>query len=502
MNFLPLAERELRVVSRRKGTYWIRCGAALLSFLFLLPALALAAARMQRSGTGASVFNWMKWYGVVTCALAGVFLGADSIAEERREGTLGFLFLTNLKSHDVVLGKFLGASLNAFYGLLAMIPVLALCVLGGGVTGGEFWRTSVALVNTLFFSTALAILISARVKSENRPTLLALGLILGVWIGGEIAFQFSTTATAPAAGRILFWLSMASPGQAFSLASAASYLYRSADFWRSLAVSNAAGWVFLGMAAWRLDFSIDGQGRRRPRERKPRDRKLLESSPIAWLLDDSAGLRIGVWLLAGLGSIVALFCGSHKIGPMAGYVMGPFYFLLKVLFATRACYFFAEGRRSGALELLRTTPLAGKQMITEQWVALRRIFLYPLGLLFLGQIVATILPSRGDFDPIIVFLLFYKLPTLILDFFAIGWCGMWIALVCRKPSGAVWLTIVLLVLAPMALLCVPSLLIDAILIRVARDKVEKHFAAFLAVRREETGDYRAMVRGQAPVGQV
>src|SRR5271168_4449261 len=77
MSFLPLVERELRVTSRRKGTYWIRCGAALLGALFLLPALAVASVSGPRSGAGAVVFNCMAWYGAVACTLAGAFLGAD-----------------------------------------------------------------------------------------------------------------------------------------------------------------------------------------------------------------------------------------------------------------------------------------------------------------------------------------------------------------------------------------------------------------------------------------
>ncbi|HQU46125.1 MAG TPA: hypothetical protein PK867_25150, partial [Pirellulales bacterium] len=42
-------------------------------------------------------------------------LTADCISSERREGTLGLLFLTDLRGHDVVLGKLVVAGLGAFY---------------------------------------------------------------------------------------------------------------------------------------------------------------------------------------------------------------------------------------------------------------------------------------------------------------------------------------------------------------------------------------------------
>ena len=71
------------------------------------------------------------------CLFSGVFLTADSLSGEKREGTLGLLFLTDLKGYDVVFGKLIATSLNGFYALLAIFPVLALPLVMGGVT---FWE--------------------------------------------------------------------------------------------------------------------------------------------------------------------------------------------------------------------------------------------------------------------------------------------------------------------------------------------------------------------------
>jgi len=91
--------------------------------------------------------------------LAGMFLTADCLSEEKREGTLGLLFLTPLKGHDVVFGKLIATSLHAFYGLLAILPLLALPLLMGGVTLGEFWRVNLVLVTTLFLSLAMGMFV-------------------------------------------------------------------------------------------------------------------------------------------------------------------------------------------------------------------------------------------------------------------------------------------------------------------------------------------------------
>src|SRR5207302_1134163 len=152
MTFLPIVQRELRVAARRKGTYRIRSwtaviamGVSFVSFFFLWLAGGV------RGNIGNQLFSNLTSYAFGLCLLAGVFLTADSLSEEKREGTLGLLFLTDLHGYDIVLGKFVARSLNAFYALFALLPLIALPLLMGGVTGAEFWRMTLALVNGLFF---------------------------------------------------------------------------------------------------------------------------------------------------------------------------------------------------------------------------------------------------------------------------------------------------------------------------------------------------------------
>src|SRR5438094_2612698 len=102
-----------------------------------------------RGSLGHPLFTYLTGYAFGLCLFPGVFLTADCLSEEKREGTLGLLFLTDLKGYDVVLGKLMATSLNAFYGLLAIFPLLALPLLLGGVSLWEFCRVMLALVNTL-----------------------------------------------------------------------------------------------------------------------------------------------------------------------------------------------------------------------------------------------------------------------------------------------------------------------------------------------------------------
>jgi len=122
MTFLPIVQRELRVAARRKSTYRIRWWATLaaigMSFFSLL---FLLLAGRGRGSIGNQLFSNLTSYAFGLCVLSGVFLTADSLSEEKREGTLGLLFLTDLHGYDVVFGKFVAMLLRALYGVLAVL---------------------------------------------------------------------------------------------------------------------------------------------------------------------------------------------------------------------------------------------------------------------------------------------------------------------------------------------------------------------------------------------
>src|SRR6478752_4375846 len=149
MSFLPVAARELRVSARKGSTYWFRvvggCTAALLLVLFWLFATFTPAGFNFRASLGPALFRVLTWLLMAAALSVGLFFTSDCLSEEKREGTIGLLFLTDLRGYDVVLGKLLATSLRGFYTFFAVLPVLAITILMGGVTGSEFWRVCLAL---------------------------------------------------------------------------------------------------------------------------------------------------------------------------------------------------------------------------------------------------------------------------------------------------------------------------------------------------------------------
>src|SRR6187401_1192201 len=125
MTQLPIVSRELRVAARKASTFWIRLVAVIIATLIATGFILLAAVGIPGAPRfGPALFSTLTWLGFIATSLAGVFLTSDCLSQEKREGTLGLLFLTDLRGFDVVAGKLLSNSLAAVYGLLAAFPVI------------------------------------------------------------------------------------------------------------------------------------------------------------------------------------------------------------------------------------------------------------------------------------------------------------------------------------------------------------------------------------------
>ena len=293
MTLLPIVERELRVAARQKITWLSRLAGTvfgLLIFVFLEVLLMLSGASGV-SSPGEIEFTVLKWLAFTFAAAAGVFLTADAVSEEKREGTLGLLFLTDLRGYDVLIGKLLSHSLRAAYCLLAAFPILGLPLLVGGLGIREFSLSLLVIGNTLLFSLSLGLLVSTLsreyLKALNGVVLLGLLFYLGL--------LFADSALAGIKGgpfQPIF--SLADP--AWLLGETGSTITR--EFWKSLAIQHALAWTFLLLAcvivprAWQDKTSVPRHSRfglaRRfrfggPRFRERLRRRCLEIGPIHWL---------------------------------------------------------------------------------------------------------------------------------------------------------------------------------------------------------------------------
>ena len=260
MTFLPIVERELRVAARKRSTFWLRVVAALVAVAigggFL--ALSRVAGRMPNLGQG--LFVTLTWLSLGAALSAGLFFTSDCLSEEKREGTMGFLFLTDLRGYDVVFGKLLATSLRSFYALLAVLPILGVTLMMGGVGGMEFWKTVLALVNALFVSLVTGMLVSALSRDSQRAMGVTLLFLILLVAGGLAVDATVNTLTASPFRPVL---SLASPGYLFVTAMA----WGRTPFWLALLVNQAVAWIALGLTcvllphAWQEKAARGGTAR-------------------------------------------------------------------------------------------------------------------------------------------------------------------------------------------------------------------------------------------------
>ena len=131
MIVLPVIARELRVSARHAFTYYLRAlGVAAL----VLACLLFGAQQGFGPALGSKLFGSLHF--TLFCAIWVLvpLLTADCISRERREGTLGLLFLTRLNAQDIVAAKTAAQALRALTLWLAVLPVLAIPFLMGGVS--------------------------------------------------------------------------------------------------------------------------------------------------------------------------------------------------------------------------------------------------------------------------------------------------------------------------------------------------------------------------------
>ncbi|MCZ7638040.1 MAG: ABC transporter permease [Verrucomicrobia bacterium] len=182
MNCLPVAQRELRVAARQTRTYGVRWLAAAVALVIVGYTRLYLEGWGVGGGSGRGLFFTLVGLAGWVCALGGARLTADAISREKREGTLGLLFLSHLSGLEVVLGKLVAQAGLAFYGLLATLPVLAIPFLAGGVEAGELWQALAGLANALFFSVSLGLLVSSMTREPRTALGLATLGALGFWL--------------------------------------------------------------------------------------------------------------------------------------------------------------------------------------------------------------------------------------------------------------------------------------------------------------------------------
>lgn len=438
------------MAARRAGTYWLRLLVPL-ALMLIAAWVFLAMGRQSQRETGAVIFYLLTGGLTLYALVSGLRSTADCLSEEKREGTLGLLFLTDLRGYDVVIGKLLANSVTMFYAVLAVLPVLGIPLLMGGVTGAEFGRLALVLVNTLFFSLSAGMLASALCRQARLALVTALGIILLVAAGPPLLGLLEL--------KLRNWqgqyrLGFLAPCPLFTYLAGVDKNYSGAMqnlFLPSLATVHACGWLFLALASvtvrrqwqdapatirgerWRKQWRRlwdGGEQARRDFRRVCLDKNAyywLATRPWArvwwsWLpLVLAAGLWAwgwfkwrGEWLDSGMYITTA-------------FVLGLVY---KAMIGAEAGRRLLEDRKVGAMELLLATPLSVREILHGQTRSMLRLFVGPIAVMLLADAVmfgAGLMSNQLDATER-KYWLWTSLAALVIflaDAAALFWMGMW-----------------------------------------------------------------------------
>jgi ABC-type transport system involved in multi-copper enzyme maturation permease subunit len=468
MILLPVIERELRAAARRSFTYHLR----VLGVLALLVALVLFVVRGNLGpGVGLELFRWLHSALFLAIWTLVPLLCIDVISRERREGTLPLLFLTPLNARDIVYAKTLAQGLRTLTLWLAVLPVLAVAFLAGGVSWMEVLFS--ALINFSAACLALAAGLAASARNRVWTRALALGLILAV--GSLLVFLAIVPWVVQLAvyGR---WL--ADSAEEGSLSQGFALAVNSNGAWQDLltagrsSVPAMAGFGALALISllffllmvrfaawstrrfWREQPLSERAARLQARLCRPIffQRALrrwlnwqLRRNPIGWLEQRSWTGRLVVW-----SWLAVVICVYSSLFANLGLYQRGFHGLQSVMalvlaasIALSAAGSFRRERETGVLELLLVAPIREWQIIGGRVRGLWSQFLPSVLLLYsVWLYAATFLGGRDELPTILQYAVtFATLPVV----------GLYFSLATANFIAAFLATLLLQVIVPQVL---------------------------------------------------
>jgi ABC-type transport system involved in multi-copper enzyme maturation permease subunit len=478
MNSWPVIVRELRDQARQPNTYWLR---VLSAGLVLGMAGLLGLKGLLRNGQGQEVLPWLHWVLFTSIWIVVPLMTADSLSRERREGTLGLLFLTPLKPRDIVMAKGLSSVLRGLTVLLTVAPVMALPILLGGVSWEALAAAAVFDFSALGLALAASLLASAHCVRWGH----AAGTALLCSLGGCVLFSSALRLSAmfsSARPSILLWVTPL-PHLTLGLA------FNGDETWKGLlgeVGKTGNGTWFLAVTGCPLIISFMGvvlahglAGRSLRRHRQDSGpspffewcretfcvpivwrsllrrsmRRSLERNPVGWLEHRSWHRRVvgGGWLLAMSVLLSLLTVDSQLCYPdEMGFWMVVLGSLLAGSTALTAAASFHRERETGVMELLLISPLRERQIVGGRLRAIWAQFL-PAGALLVTAFCW--MESLFDWEQK------EQLLQIAPGFVLLPVIGLYFSLRCRHVLGALLWTLAAGLLAPWlaaALVCPTS----------------------------------------------
>jgi ABC-type transport system involved in multi-copper enzyme maturation permease subunit len=448
---MPIARREMVVLARSRMYYRARVTTGIVTLVGGI-AFGIFYSRVGVQST-------LPFLGVVgymlslMCIFTGAQVCADAIAKEKREGTLGLLFLTGLPAWQITAGKLIAHGISAFFGIFVTFPLLALLVIVGGVQPLDVFQMALALLNVLFFSASMGLFVSTISLEQKRAVGRASLMVMLFWWGLPLLARLNSSLGGP------FWLSelllLCSLNSSFVPSMVGAGLGSSTNPWLNLLCLHLLGWAFLGLATALVPRQWQDkaeQSRFSPRawwkklsfgNKKVRARlraKLLEPNPFVWLASRDRLRLLAVWIVT---FVMAGIAGSiyYGTGNQAAVLVG-YCFLVTLIhrfmaIGAGASQLLVE-QEQGTLEMILSTPMTAREVVAGQFRAAARQLRGPVTvvlLVFAGTAFALWQPAARE-SWLLKASLVGALLLYLFDMYTALWLSMWGAAIARDPRRA------------------------------------------------------------------
>jgi ABC-type transport system involved in multi-copper enzyme maturation permease subunit len=404
-------------------------------------------------------------FAVILLLTPGVTAGA--IAEEKERRTLEFLLTTELRGHEIVLGKLLSRLAYMILLVLTGLPMLALLQLLGGVDPNLILAGFAASGLTLFSLACLSILNSV-LAAKPRTAIFAAYIEIVLYLAGTLLFvEVSDPAGIP---EPVQWLCAGNPYLAFTklreslkttgtLANLQLIFTQYAFFHGLLALLCLIGALF-GLRLWnrwqasqgsRRSFVVFLKPKRLPRVgRRPVLWKELHAEPFLRMKRGGMIVLTSLWfgclLIGGLvlfaQLFIQLYVGSlpKDLAAVTQRLTTITACLAIVGAAIHTAGAFSGERDRQTLDSLLTTPLENRAIVWGKWwggfLSVRKAWYCLAAIWVVGLITSTLRPFAV---PLLV------LACLVYTALAAS-VGLWFSLVCRTTLRAMFWTLIVLVM--------------------------------------------------------
>jgi len=211
----PILDKELRVVSRRKRTYWIKglfpvflAVIVLSGWVRMGRGSGLTAAGLQQlAQLSRSVVSSMTWLQFVLCQCMAVMMMSQAMHDEIRRRTLDVLMTTPIRTLQIVLGKLFGQLMMVWIVLALSLPVLAIIRVWGGVPWEFLVATFAVTLSSTLCMASLSMFLTFWMKRSQQVILVLFSLLALSYVSSFLSLRFQALP--------MQWLTVISPFSMF-----------------------------------------------------------------------------------------------------------------------------------------------------------------------------------------------------------------------------------------------------------------------------------------------